>query len=240
MELEPSLHRIGDGVVNCYIVEEAGSITLVDAGLPGHWKELQAELAAIGRSVADIRGLILTHGDSDHIGFAERLRTEGGVSVRIHELDAPRARGEAKKEGAMGPSKIGPLLRFFVYGARHGGFRITPVGRVETFRDGDTLDLPGNPRVIGLAGHSSGSVAFHVPSPSALFVGDAMTTRSVTTGEPGPQLAPFTADRSAALSSLDRLAGIEARWLLPGHGEPWTGGVAEAVRLIRSRESAAR
>jgi glyoxylase-like metal-dependent hydrolase (beta-lactamase superfamily II) len=240
MQLAPSLNLIGGGVVNSYLVEDGGAVTIVDSGLPGHWAELEAELAAMGRSLADVRGLVLTHGDSDHIGFAERLRAQHGVAVHISALDAPRARGEAKKEGAMGPSKIGPLLGFMWYGLRHGGFRIKPVGQVETFRDGDVLDLPGSPRVIALPGHSAGSVAFHMPSVSALFVGDAMTTRSVTTGQTGPLLAPFTANRSAALESLHRLEGIEARWLLPGHGEPWTEGVAEAVRLIRAGADAER
>jgi glyoxylase-like metal-dependent hydrolase (beta-lactamase superfamily II) len=235
MKLAPSLHLIGPGVVNSYLVEEGGLVTVVDAGIPGQWKDLPTELAGMGHSLDDVRALVLTHGDSDHIGFAERLRTERGVPVLVHELDASRARGEAKKEGAMGPMRIGPLLRFLLYGARNGGLRVRPVGRVETFSDGATLDVPGAPRVIGLPGHSKGSVAFHFPSVGALFVGDALTTRSVTTGEIGPQLAPFTADRAEALRSLDRLEAIEAEWLLPGHGEPWPGGVGNALREIRAR-----
>jgi glyoxylase-like metal-dependent hydrolase (beta-lactamase superfamily II) len=106
---------------------------------------------------------------------------------------------------------------------------------VETFTPGATLDVPGAPRVIALPGHTPGSVAYHVPSLDALFVGDAMTTRSVTTGIVGPALAPFTVDPAMAAASLDHLDGLTADWLLPGHGEPWTGGLAEALRLIRAR-----
>jgi hypothetical protein len=47
-------------------------------------------------------------------------------------------------------------------------------------------------------------------------------------------IAPFSADTAEAVRSMDRLDGLEAAWLLPGHGEPWTGGVAEAVRRIRA------
>ena len=36
-----------------------------------------------------------------------------------------------------------------------------------------------------------------------------------------------------AVASLDRIEGVDATWLLPGHGPAWDGGVPEAVRLIR-------
>ena len=37
-----------------------------------------------------------------------------------------------------------------------------------------------------------------------------------------------------ALASLDALLGIEADLMLPGHGDPWTEGVAEAVRRAKA------
>jgi glyoxylase-like metal-dependent hydrolase (beta-lactamase superfamily II) len=78
-----------------------------------------------------------------------------------------------------------------------------------------------------------GSAALHVASLGALFVGDAFATYAVTTGARGPQVAPFTADAAQAVTSLTRLEAISADYVLPGHGDPWTGGVAEAVQQIR-------
>ncbi len=233
MKLAPSLHRIGSDLVNTYLVVEPDGITVIDAGLPGNWRELEEELAVIGRSLDDVRGVVLTHGDTDHIGFAERLRHERDVSIQVHELDAPRARGEVKKSTSWGPIRIGPLLRFLVYSARRGGLRIPPLLDVETFVDGQTLDLPGQPRVIHLPGHTPGSVAFHVPAVDALFVGDALTTGHVLTGAHGPRPAPFTLEPTEALASLEKLEAITATWVLPGHGPPWNGGVAEALRQVR-------
>ena len=37
-----------------------------------------------------------------------------------------------------------------------------------------------------------------------------------------------------ALASLAALDGLSAGWALPGHGDAWTGGVPEALRLIRA------
>jgi glyoxylase-like metal-dependent hydrolase (beta-lactamase superfamily II) len=233
MKLAPSLHRIGSDLVAVYLVEDADGVTIVDAGLPGHWDELEPELAAMGRSIHEVRGVILTHGDTDHIGFAERLRRERGVPVFVHELDATRARGEVKKEISWGKVKIGPLMHFLFYSARRGGLKITPVSEVGTFIDGQVLDLPGAPAVIHIPGHTPGSVAFHVAAVDAIFVGDALTTGHVLTGAVGPQPAPFTLDTEQAVASLDRIASLQAKWVLPGHGAPWGDGVSEAVRLIR-------
>jgi glyoxylase-like metal-dependent hydrolase (beta-lactamase superfamily II) len=71
------------------------------------------------------------------------------------------------------------------------------------------------------------------PKRNVLFVGDALATLNVLSGKTGPQLAPFGSDFPRGRESLRRLEAIEADVVLPGHGQPWTGGVGEAVRLIR-------
>ncbi len=236
MEIAPGIRRIGAGLVNSYLVEESGSVTIIDAGAPSYWGELPAELAAMGRSLDDVKSVVLTHGHSDHIGFAERIRRERHVPVRVHEADAQLARGEVKNPAkGTGPLRLRPLLGFIAFSIRHGMLSIPRIAEVATFGDGATLDVPGSPRVILLPGHTPGSAALHVASLDALFVGDAMATQSVTTGQLGPQIAPFSADAGQVVESLGRLDGLEAGLILPGHGQVWTGGVAEAVRLIRSQ-----
>src|SRR5262249_18170275 len=149
-------------LVNSYLVEEGGGVTVVDAGLPGQWKDLLTELDSMGRSLDDVRAVVLTHGDVDHIGFAERLRRARGIKVWVSEADAPRARGQITKSAPAGdPIRLGPMFQFFVYGASHGGLRSTPLTEVTTFSPGATLDVPGAPRVIAVPGHTPGSVALH-------------------------------------------------------------------------------
>ena len=235
MEIAPGIHRIGaDSKVNSYLIEEAGRVTIVDAGISGFYRQLPGELAAMGRTIDDVEALVLTHGHSDHIGFAERLRTERHVPVSVHEADAALARGEVPNPSkGFGRTKIAPLLGFLWFTLVRGGLRTRHIGEVATFGDGATLDVPGTPRVILTPGHTPGSAALHVGSRNALLVGDAFATYAVTTGDHGPQIVPFTADPSQALDSLKHLEGIEAKVVLPGHGDPWTGGAAEAIRLVR-------
>jgi glyoxylase-like metal-dependent hydrolase (beta-lactamase superfamily II) len=59
MKLAPNLHRIGSDLVASYLIEDAGGVTIIDAGLPGHWAELAPELAhsVAGKVGAQIRSL---------------------------------------------------------------------------------------------------------------------------------------------------------------------------------------
>jgi glyoxylase-like metal-dependent hydrolase (beta-lactamase superfamily II) len=240
MRLAPSIHRLGTkSMVNAYLVDDGGEVTVIDAGMPGLYSALPAELAAMGRTVEDVRALVLTHGHSDHIGFAERLRRDRGVPVWIDEADAALARGEASNPAqGFGPSRLRPLLGFLWYGLRNGGLRRPTIVEVSTFGDGATLDVPGSPEVILVPGHTPGSAALHLPAFDTLFAGDAFATYAVTNGARGPRIAPFTADPVQAVASLDRLEGIEVGLVLPGHGDPWTGGLAEAVQRVRETAGA--
>jgi len=237
MELAPSLRRIGNDIVAVYLVDTPSGVTVIDAGLPGHWKELLAELALMGRSLDDIKGVILTHGDSDHIGFAERLRREHGVPIYVHPADAERAKGAKPPATATPKMKLAPLLQFIGYSLRKNGLRAIHLTEVVEAPAGTTLDLPGAPQIIGLPGHSPGSIAIFVPAVDAVFVGDGLTTRHVLTGVAGAQPAPFTDEPEQALASLRLLLPTGAKWVLPGHGAPWNDGVAAAVEAV---EAAAR
>lgn len=235
MRIAPGIHRIGDQrFVNSYLLEDAGEVTVIDAGVPGYYRDIPRELAAMGRTVGDVRALVLTHGHSDHIGFAERLRRQQRIPVSVHEADAALARGEVPNPAkGLGPTRLGPLLGFLWFALLRGGLRTPKLQQVATFGDGATLDVPGSPRVILTPGHTPGSAVLHVPSRDILFVGDALATYAVTTGARGPQVAPFTADAAQAVASLARLEAVSAELVLPGHGDPWTGGVQEAVRQVR-------
>ena len=240
MKLAPHIHRIGDDSrVNAYLIEESGEVTIIDAAMPGFYDDLPRELSAMGRTMADVRAVVLTHGHSDHLGFAERVRTEQQVPVWIHELDASLARAEEDPNNPMGRIRPMPLLGFLWLALRNGGLKRPVVKVVSTYGDGATLDVPGSPRVILVPGHTPGSAALEVQDLDAVFVGDAFATYAVTDGGTGPRIAPFTADRRQAVESLAKLEDLPVGLALPGHGQPWTGGLAEAVSRLRANDQAA-
>jgi len=239
MLVADGIHRLTNGVVNFYLVEETGGLTLVDAGAPGDWDMLVRTLGSIGRPPAHIDCVLLTHAHSDHTGFAERARVEAGSTVRIHSADVERAKTGRAPKNEAGNARY--LLRIEAYRTlfalmRRGGLKVVPIAEVAAFEDGETLDVPGRPRVVHAPGHTDGTCAILLESRHTRITGDALSTRNPLTGRTGPQIAPdgLNLDSEQAMASLDRLASVPAELLLPGHGEPWTDGVVEAVRLAKA------
>lgn len=54
MRIAPSIHRVGgNSAVNAYLIKEAGEVTIIDAAMPGLYRDLVSELATMGSTLAD-------------------------------------------------------------------------------------------------------------------------------------------------------------------------------------------
>jgi glyoxylase-like metal-dependent hydrolase (beta-lactamase superfamily II) len=241
-DVAPGVHRVADSYTNWYLIEEDGRLTIVDAGVPSSWGSLHDALRHLGRRLDDVEAVVLTHAHFDHVGFAEKARSELGVPVHVHESDASLARHPWRYDHERPRSlylatrpKALPIVATF---ARHRAFFPPPVKEVLRF-EGGTLAVPGSPRVVATPGHTHGHCALHLPDRDVVIAGDAVVTLDPYTARRGPRLVAraATADVDRNLRSLDALAATGARTVLVGHGEPWTDG-AEAI-VARAREAGA-
>jgi glyoxylase-like metal-dependent hydrolase (beta-lactamase superfamily II) len=237
----PGIVRLGPPLVHWYVVEEDSRLTIVDAGLPKFAQSLERELAGLGHGLDDVEAVVLTHSDSDHTGLAPTFK-DAGARILIHEADEGTLRKPGPKGGDGSPIHLVPRMwrprfwRFFGGMARAGGAKPPPVEDAETFSGGDVLDVPGRPRVVHTPGHTPGHCAFHFEEREALFVGDALCTWNPLTGRLGPQVMPkpFNVSVDACFDSLSAIEGVDAKVLLPGHGDPWHGSPAVAVARARA------
>jgi glyoxylase-like metal-dependent hydrolase (beta-lactamase superfamily II) len=239
--IEPSVAegilRVPHTYVNWYLLDDADGVTIVDAGLPRHWDLLPKALERIGRRLDDVRALVLTHGHYDHVGFAERARTElripvyapRGEDLYHHPLRFPFERPPFFY--ATNPGFLKVAARF----AANGALWTKGVEEVTLYGDGEELPVPGHPRAIATPGHTAGHTALHLPDRDTILTGDALVTLDPYTLLEGPRLVAKAAltDSRQNLSSLDRIADSGANRLLPGHGEPWSGRAEDAVEIAR-------
>jgi glyoxylase-like metal-dependent hydrolase (beta-lactamase superfamily II) len=233
------VHRIEHAYTNLYLVQDGDALTIVDAGVPPAWDLLVDAVRTLGRDLSDIAAVVLTHAHFDHLGFAERARTQLGVPVWVHENDVPLTRKpllytrlrSPLRYYAENPSAL-PILGAL---ARTRAFFPPPVRDVRRFRDG-TLDVPGSPRVVPTPGHTIGHCALHLADRDTVIAGDAVVTLDPYTGRRGPRIVAraATGDPERAVASLDALAATGARTVLCGHGEPWGEGAEAAAERARS------
>ena len=240
-EVAPGIFRYGSRYINCYLIQEGGRLTLLDTGLPSYVRNLHEALDEMGRSLGDIDAIVLTHCHIDHMGSAKQVAAESSASVHAHEKDGPPIRGERRLPIPNVAKHLARpyLLRYMLHIGLNGGARYPSIADLTTFADGEVLDVPGKPRVIHTPGHTAGCSALHLEARRILFSGDALVTLDTLTGRVGPHVftRPFAHDYAQAVESIDRLESVDVDVMLPGHGEPWLGTVAEAVRLARSKAS---
>jgi glyoxylase-like metal-dependent hydrolase (beta-lactamase superfamily II) len=232
MEVADGIHRFGTRMVNWYLIERGGGLTLVDAGMRGYWPQLERALGALGRKVDEVEAVVLTHAHADHVGFAHQVKANSDATVWVHEGDAePGMRRFPPFRLYLRPTAW-PLL---AHGLRNGLLATPDAAEVRTFDDGDVLEVPGRPRVRHLPGHTRGNCALYLPDASVVFSGDALVTFDPYRRRRGPRLLikGVNEDNDQARASLDQLAELNAQILLPGHGEPWRDGVAAAVAEAR-------
>ncbi|MDX1509847.1 MAG: MBL fold metallo-hydrolase [Nitriliruptorales bacterium] len=247
--MDLNIQQVADGVhfvegshTNFALVVEGEAVTVIDTGYPRDRRRVLAAIESIGRTPSDCDALLITHCHVDHTGCAEWLRTEAVLDVHCHADEEFQVTGGIKQQispGALLTRLFKPNVASFTMNAvLAGGLYRRPVRAVSTFGDGDTLDVPGAPVAVHTPGHTSGHASFHLPGRGVLVAGDALC--NVNLWDPtdiAPQMVPppFVHDWDESVRSLDRLAGLEASVVIPGHGEPWRGSPAEAVELAKRR-----
>jgi glyoxylase-like metal-dependent hydrolase (beta-lactamase superfamily II) len=171
--------------------------------MPGNAKRIVAFIESTGRQAADLRYIVLTHCDIDHIGSVARLKELTGAKVAIHQLDGPVLAGEQRSQ------KGGPLMA--VFGRL---FRVRHVVPDLLLKDGDVV---GGLTIIHVPGHTAGSIVLWRQD-GVVFSGDALL--SDNDGQVRPPRPRLALDRVQALASAERIKALPIKLLCTGHGAP--------------------
>ncbi len=178
VQLAPDVWRIptqGKAFVNSFaIVDDDGSVTLVDCGVKKAPPRIVAGLAAMGKHPADVTRIVLTHIHPDHAGGAAEMKRLTGADVLVHEDDhAAAVAGDVLAR----PDTSYLSGRIF---SRLGNGRFEAFEPGKPLHDDDLLPVGTGLRVVHTPGHSPGHVS--LLHEDLLITGDALFNFALTGG----------------------------------------------------------
>jgi glyoxylase-like metal-dependent hydrolase (beta-lactamase superfamily II) len=219
IEFTMQLGPIKMGTVNCYLAQTNSGYILIDTAYPSKRAELARELERAGCRPGDLKLVIITHADIDHIGAAVYLRKKYGARIAMHPREARAVEsgdaGQSRRKRPFFERVIGAVI--FEALALLVGF-----GRYERFspdlciEDGyDLREYGWDAKVLHLPGHSMGSIGI-LTGEGDLFCGDLLWNMN----QPGRH--SIVDDLAEMNASIEKLKGLGIRMIYPGHGKPFS------------------
>jgi glyoxylase-like metal-dependent hydrolase (beta-lactamase superfamily II) len=223
-QLEIPMRHNPLGKTYSYLLEEAR--TLIDTGVPTGqaFTALEEQLGSVGLRVSDLERVIVTHMHTDHIGLVDRIREKADVAVLAHEesiriqklwTDMRKTiHDDLRSEIVMfgGRDFLGILNRF-ENAIRRPRWRLDVD---ETIEDGAFLEMEGfTLEAIWTPGHSPEHICLFDGDRGVLYSGDHVLPKITShishhTFVEGDPLQDY-------LKALERVRGLPARLVLPGH-----------------------
>jgi glyoxylase-like metal-dependent hydrolase (beta-lactamase superfamily II) len=197
-------------MVNCFLIVDTNSLTLVDTGLPGNDKKIVKYIIGLGHNPGNLRRILITHSDIDHFGSLAELKAATGARVFASEIEA-----EAITEGRTSRKKEQSGLSAILLAITRGFIRAKSVNIEEYLSDGQVLPVFGGLRVVATPGHTPGHLSFYAPAARILFAGDSLISRNGYLRGP----SAIISDREDANASVKHQAALGAEIVCAAHGE---------------------
>ncbi|MEM7111912.1 MAG: MBL fold metallo-hydrolase [Chloroflexota bacterium] len=209
------LDPAGNRVVHCYVVQ-AETLCLVDSGTALQYGLIEAGLAEISKTPADIDLIINTHAHLDHSGGNGRFAKTFDTPIQFHRKAARWIENMALYKAERSNPMFDKL---------HGGSTTA----TRYLEDGDEIDL-GNImlKVIYLPGHSDGQIGLFCEAEGWFLAADSIPPIH------GRPVYTDVAKTLATIDKIERIAGLTALYH-SHHDTPFVGD-AIGERLQMGRE----
>jgi glyoxylase-like metal-dependent hydrolase (beta-lactamase superfamily II) len=212
MEIARDVHLIPGIIANAYLVTDPSGLTLIDAALPNNAAKILRFFQEIGCEPGDLRRIIITHADIDHVGSLESIRQATHAAVATSQVEAEAIRA-GKPSRELKVSRLAKMLMSVVAAF----FKAKPSQVDEILAGGEEFPLLGGAKVIATPGHTPGHLSLWSPSRRILFSGDSILVRPDSL-LPSQGANNWDADKSVASFKLQ--SELHPALICGGHG--WT------------------
>ncbi|WP_366290005.1 MBL fold metallo-hydrolase [Paenibacillus sp. AN1007] len=209
----------GSSPIHPVLLRDEDGYTLVDTGMIGQFAELQSALKQLDVTLADIKRVILTHQDIDHIGnLGALLDAIPGLEVWAHAAEIPYLTGAqplikfTPERRALLPAPVLDLADQLL-------MQLPEINISRILADRDILPLQGGTQVIHTPGHTPGHLCLYFGEQQFLLAADELRIVEDQLVGPAP---PATPDMPEALRSLNKLTSLNVSKVLCYHGGEYT------------------
>ncbi len=197
MEIEENVYALESTKGSySYLIKDKETI-LIDTGRPGKVKNILKEIESLNIKPKNIKHILLTHHDVDHIGNATLLQKETGATLWASKKDIPYILGDKSRPGIK---KIASLL-----------MRVKKPEKIKSYNDQKIGDI----EIIPTPGHTPGHVS--VLYKDILFAGD-LVGNSNGVLKKLPSIG--NSDEKSLKESILKMSEYSFKWVCPAHGEP--------------------
>jgi glyoxylase-like metal-dependent hydrolase (beta-lactamase superfamily II) len=179
-----------------YLIKDKEAI-LIDTGNPGKVKDILKEIESLNIKPKNIKHILLTHHDVDHVGNATLLQKETGATLWASKKDIPYILGDKSRPGIK---KVASFL-----------MRVKKPEKIKSYDDQKIDDI----EIISTPGHTPGHVSFLYKD--ILFAGD-LVRNSNGVLKKLPKMG--NSDDKTLKESILKMNEDSFKWICPAHGEP--------------------
>jgi glyoxylase-like metal-dependent hydrolase (beta-lactamase superfamily II) len=83
MKIIENIYIVPNAVANTHIIVDLGGLTINATDLPGRHKKILTHIATLNKFAQDIKHIILTHSNLDHVGGLSALQKAFVLFVRV-------------------------------------------------------------------------------------------------------------------------------------------------------------
>lgn len=194
-------------------------LTLVDTGYANFLTLIENEILKSGYEMKNLKNIIITHYDDDHIGSLYDFKEKyPWINIIASEIESKYISGEMKSERLIQADEMLKSMpdnevefgKWFIQQLKN----LKHVSIDEKVHDGDMI-LDNKCRIVATPGHTSGHISLYFPSLNSVITGDAAVNEQQELIIANPN---FCLDVDNAQQSLRKIKNLKAETYYCYHG----------------------
>lgn len=210
MKISPNVYEIKHAVSNSFLLVDGNKLILIDAGMSPSAKHIFDYINKLGYQPTDLKSILITHADTDHVRGLPTLIEKCGASVATSDIEA-QALADGKPSR---PLKLRGLLKL-LFGLVGKLIKFPKLQVDEILQPGQVLPILGGLEVLATPGHTPEHISLYLREAGVLFAGDSLRVKD---GELVVSHGFNTWDEDRAIESARFQAKLKPKIVCVGHG----------------------